>query len=87
MPFAPGGATDVLARITAQKLYERWGQIVLADNRVGASGKIVTAYDVSRAFALGADYVLSARGFMLGMSSAWASGRQQVMCGGMCGRH
>ena len=36
VPFAPGGATDVLARIVSQKLYERWGQIVLADNRVGA---------------------------------------------------
>lgn len=40
VPFAPGGATDVLARILGQKLYDRWGQIVLADNRVGASGNI-----------------------------------------------
>ena len=40
VPFAPGGATDVLARIVSQKLYERWGHIVLADNRVGASGNI-----------------------------------------------
>jgi tripartite-type tricarboxylate transporter receptor subunit TctC len=40
VPFAPGGATDVLARIVSQKLYERWGQIVIADNRVGASGNI-----------------------------------------------
>ena len=40
VPFAPGGATDVLARIVSQKLYERWGQIVMADNRVGASGNI-----------------------------------------------
>jgi tripartite-type tricarboxylate transporter receptor subunit TctC len=40
VPFAPGGSTDVLARIVSQKLYERWGQIVIADNRVGASGNI-----------------------------------------------
>ena len=40
VPFAPGGATDVLARIVSQKLYDRWGQIVLVDNRVGASGNI-----------------------------------------------
>jgi tripartite-type tricarboxylate transporter receptor subunit TctC len=40
IPFAPGGATDVLARMVAQKLYERWGQVVIADNRVGASGNI-----------------------------------------------
>jgi tripartite-type tricarboxylate transporter receptor subunit TctC len=40
VPFAPGGATDVLGRIVSQKLYERWGQIVIVDNRIGASGNI-----------------------------------------------
>ena len=39
-PFAPGGATDVLTRIVSQKLNERWGQTVMVDNRVGASGNI-----------------------------------------------
>jgi glutamate synthase domain-containing protein 2 len=32
--------------------------------RLGASGKIISAYDIARAFALGADFVMSARGFM-----------------------
>jgi tripartite-type tricarboxylate transporter receptor subunit TctC len=39
-PFAPGGATDVLTRIVSQKLYERWNQTAIVDNRVGASGNI-----------------------------------------------
>lgn len=39
-PFAAGGSTDVLTRITGAQLSERWGQSVVVENRVGASGRI-----------------------------------------------
>ncbi len=38
--FSPGGFTDVLGRIIAQKLQERLGQPVIVENKVGAAGTI-----------------------------------------------
>ena len=38
--FAPGGGTDVVARIISAKLTELWGQTVVVDNRAGATGTI-----------------------------------------------
>src|SRR5205807_685158 len=39
-PFAPGGGTDFIARIAAQKLSEAMGQQFLVDNRPGAGGSL-----------------------------------------------
>ena len=46
--FAPGGNTDVVARIVAQKLGERLGQQVVVENKAGAGGTIANA-EVARA--------------------------------------
>lgn len=43
LPFAAGGATDVPARIMANKLTERLGQQIVVDNRPGAGGALGTA--------------------------------------------
>jgi tripartite-type tricarboxylate transporter receptor subunit TctC len=43
VPFTPGGGTDILSRIIAQKLNESWGQPVVVENRAGASGTLGTA--------------------------------------------
>ncbi len=37
IPFTPGGAPDVLLRMVAQKLSEKWGQGVVVENRAGGN--------------------------------------------------
>ena len=43
VPLAPGGGSDIVGRIVAQALTEKWGQTVVVDNRPGAGGTLGNA--------------------------------------------
>ncbi|HYK13468.1 MAG TPA: tripartite tricarboxylate transporter substrate binding protein [Burkholderiales bacterium] len=58
VPFAAGGALDVVARIVGQKLTETWGRQIVIDNRLGAGGNIGAEY-VSKAPADGYTLLMS----------------------------
>lgn len=64
VPFTAGSATDVLARLYAEKLGTRLGQTILVDNRVGAGGTIGTAL-VARASADGYSFVVVSTGHVV----------------------
>ncbi|MFT0545619.1 Bug family tripartite tricarboxylate transporter substrate binding protein [Allopusillimonas ginsengisoli] len=48
VPFSPGGATDILARILAERMSDEWGKPVVVENKPGAGTMIASNY-VARA--------------------------------------
>jgi tripartite-type tricarboxylate transporter receptor subunit TctC len=60
-PYAPGGTTDVLARLLASRLHDKLGQTVIVENRAGAGGNIGTNY-VAKAKPDGYTFLLAASG-------------------------
>jgi tripartite-type tricarboxylate transporter receptor subunit TctC len=67
VPFAAGGPTDVIARLVAQKLSERWGQQVYVEDLPGAGGNTGTAM-AARAAADGYTLYMASTGFMVNPS-------------------
>ena len=67
--YAPGAASDLLARTVGERLNAAWGQPVIVDNRSGVSGNIAAGY-VARAPAdgytlmVGTDAILTSNVFL-----------------------
>jgi tripartite-type tricarboxylate transporter receptor subunit TctC len=68
VPFAAGGGTDVLARIIAQNLNDKWGQPVVVENQPGASGAIGTR-TVMRAPPDGYTLLMASTGALMAVSA------------------
>lgn len=60
--FAPGGTTDVMARVMAQSLGEALGQAVVVENKPGASGNLAAA-EVIRATPDGYTFLIAPTSF------------------------
>ncbi|CAA9419942.1 MAG: BUG/TctC family periplasmic protein, partial [uncultured Ramlibacter sp.] len=61
VPYAPGGANDILARVVSEKLAPALGQSVVVENRAGA-GAIVGTEHVARAAPDGHTLLMAASG-------------------------
>ena len=62
VPFAPGGTTDLVARLVAQSLSARWHTAVIVENKAGAGGNIA-AEQVARARPDGLTLLIGATSF------------------------
>jgi len=57
--WAPGGGTDVFARIVGQKLSELWGRPVVIENKPGATGVLAADYFVKTRFTDGVTLLMA----------------------------
>jgi tripartite-type tricarboxylate transporter receptor subunit TctC len=65
VPFSPGSATDITARMIGPRLAERWGQAVVIENRAGAGGTLAAA-SVAKATPDGHTLLLVSAAFAIG---------------------
>jgi tripartite-type tricarboxylate transporter receptor subunit TctC len=72
VPYAPGGSTDILTRLVAQKLTGRLGQSVVVENRPGANG-IIGTESVARSPADGYNLLMATNGQTISMGGLYAS--------------
>ena len=63
VPFPPGGATDVIGRIVADKMGQLWNQTIIVDNKPGAGGNIGVS-SVARSEPNGDTFLLSSVGIV-----------------------
>jgi len=64
VPFAPGGAVDIVARTLGDELSSRWGRAVVVENRPGAGG-VVASEAVAKAAPDGYTLIIVATGHAL----------------------
>jgi tripartite-type tricarboxylate transporter receptor subunit TctC len=57
--WAPGGGTDVFARIVGQKLTEMWGRSVIVENKPGATGALAADYFAKTKFTDGINLLMA----------------------------
>lgn len=57
--WAPGGGTDVFARIVGQKLSELWGRPVIVENKPGATGSLAADYFAKTRFTDGINLLMA----------------------------
>lgn len=69
VPFPPGGATDVLARVVTTDLQKLWGQTVIQDYRSGAAG-LIGSRQIAASPPDGANLLLASTGAILTLAAS-----------------